>query len=72
MSYSRRSGDGVARIPRWPAINRLATVSVVKGLDPGDEERTRDVEVGTEGRKFVEVDLDFVTPSERRSLPIGS
>ena len=42
LSNSLFSGDEVVRIPRWPAINRLATVSVVNGLDPGDVERIRE------------------------------
>jgi hypothetical protein len=53
-------------------MNRLATVSVVKGLDAGEEGRIREGEGGATRRMFVEIDFGLATSSERRSLPIGS
>src|SRR5579859_1123724 len=72
LSYSRRSGDVVALIPRCPTMNRRATASVVNGLPPGEEFRIRDGFDEVDICECVDEDRALVVvPSERRSLPIG-
>ena len=72
MSYCLRSGEDGVRIPRWPAIKRLATVSVVNGLpELGEVERIRAGDGGAAGSELVEGQRVIGTPSERWSLPMG-
>ena len=53
-------------------MNLRATVSVVKGLEPGDVDRIREGPIGAGVGEFVDKGRDIVLPSERRSLPTGS